>query len=123
MQPQQLQLEGMPAVLLQFAGLGTLVHAAQVRIGDDGTVRVEVLVQQSMEHHPRVFPLFGAFIYPDQGCLDETISAARRKAMRMPAGTEIVLAGRGIELSRHEGAYVFHVLHVDGLDLPPQSTH
>ena len=129
MQSQQLQLDGMPSAvhavgsLLQFAVLGTLVHAAQVRLAEDGVVRVEVLVRQRIEQHPRAFPLFGAFPDPAQGCLDETLSAARRMALRMPAGTEIVLAGRGLELDCHEGRDVFRVLHLDGLDLPPLPTH
>lgn len=125
MQPVQPQLAGVPAVaqaagtLLQFAALGTLVHPAHVRLGDDGVVRLEVLVRQRIEQHPRAFPLFGAFAYPDQGCIDATITAARRKALQLPAGAEVILAGRGLELGRHEGIDVFRVLHLDGLDLPP----
>lgn len=101
---------------LRLATMGVLVHGAQVRLHDD-RVHVDVLVRQQVEHHPHALSLFGSFAYPDQGCIDSTLSAARKKAHAMAAGVEVMLVGRGLEIGRHEGLDVFRVLHVDALDI------
>lgn len=103
--------------LAKVAVLGKLIHGALVREHADGKVCVEVLVDQHVEHHPRALPVFAEFPYPDQGCADATLSAARKKAAQLPAGAEVMFLGRGIELGRHESRDVFRIIHVDGLDI------
>lgn len=122
---RQASLDGIPDVQaparpvpeLRAGIIGHLLQHAAARDHVNGQVFVEVLLEQHVEHHPRALPVFAAFPYPDQGCVDATLSGARRKALQMPAGTEVMLVGRGLEIGRYSGRDVLRVLHVDALDI------
>lgn len=121
---EQGTLEGMPVVqapaqgehLIKAALLGHLLHPAVVRAPHNDIVKLEVLFQQQLEHHPRALPVLAVMTVPDLGSFDATYSEAQARVNHMHEGTEVVVLGRGLELARHEGMDVFRVIHVDGIN-------
>jgi hypothetical protein len=122
---EQGTLEGMPVVqapalgerAIKVALLGELLHQAVVRATHHGAVKLEVVIRQQLEHHPRALPLLAVMTVPDLGSFHATHCAAQDRAAHMREGTEVVVLGRGLELARHEGTDVFRLIHVDGINL------
>lgn len=98
--------------------LGRLLGPAVVREvthhGQPG-VQLEVLVQQTLAHHPQAAPLFAALPWPDQGDHYSTHRQAREAAAHLSTGTEVLVLGRGLEPARHLGAVVLRLIHTDAI--------
>ena len=126
--PQQATLDGVPPVVAplpqplgdpehtpSIAVLGTLQHAAQVRTTQHNQVRVEVLLQQHIEHHPPAAPLFAALAMADLGSVASRFDAARTIAQHLPAGTMAIVTGQGLEPGHQAGQPVLRVIRTNSI--------
>jgi hypothetical protein len=103
--------EGEP---LKLAVLGTLVADARVRT-DGADVFVDVQIRQHVPRHPQALPLVASWHYPAAADPVATLHRAQGLAATLPAGTPVVLLGRGLEVGHHDSAPALRVLHVLGL--------
>jgi hypothetical protein len=116
--------EGEP---LQGALGGLLAEGARLLTdSDDGTrVIVQVLVQQHVALHPQVWPLLAEWHYPNHCGPAVALQRAVALVARLPAGTEVVVCGRGVEAWHHAGKPCLRLMDTRGIaprqDLEPQA--
>lgn len=126
--PRAVQTPAPPAgTLVKGAFMGLLAEPATVRTHSNGGVSLQVLITQASAGHPHALPLLVRWHLPDMGAFDVTYQHAAAKAAAMPAGTEVVAVGRGLEAARlprsHERANhstqpeCLRLMHCDGLEL------
>jgi hypothetical protein len=101
---------------------GLIVADAVVRIGRSGRVKLEVLVQQQLEHHPHASPVLATEVCLDLGCFDTTHAGALRRAEQLRAGAEVIALGRGIESGHHAGVPVLRLIQCDGISPAANTT-
>lgn len=94
--------------------MGHLAHAATVRTEGLDTL-LEVQLRQRVPQHPNALPVLGTWLYPAGPDPVATLHRAKALAARLPAGTPVVLLGRGLESAHHRGEPVLRVLDVLGV--------
>lgn len=109
--------EGEP---LKVAIMGRLAAPARlVEDPDSGPVPlVQVVLHQHVELHPRVWPVVATYAHQAElvGVDPEHVyQATTALVASLPAGTDVVLLGKGLEAGDHDGAPCLRVLHVLGL--------
>lgn len=117
--PAQALLDGMPPVADEsprFAIHGVVVHRPELRHTTAGTVVLQLLVAQHLHHHPHAHPVLVTWVYPDLGCPNATAQAAKSRAAALPAGTEVLVVGCGLEVARLEGAPVLQLIHCERIE-------
>lgn len=123
--PAQASLDGMPPIADEsprFAIHGTVLHRPELRHTTAGGVVMQLLISQHLHHHPHAHPVLVVWKYPDLGCPNATAQAAKSRAASLPPGTEVLVVGCGLEVDRHEGAPVLHLLHCEAIQ-PAAQVH
>lgn len=106
-----------PAEAFRFVVVGLALAPAYVHTTRHNDVQLVVLLQQQVEHHPQAAPLLATYTWPDAGSFAATHAAASAKAVRIGAGTCVVVRGHGMEPGHHQGKPVLRLLLCDGVEL------
>lgn len=115
--PQQASIAGIPPAVDQvprFAIQGDL-RACELRHTTDGKVILQVLIEQRLQANQHAHPVLAEWIYPDLGCPNATAQAAHSRAAALRQSREVIAVGCGIELVRHHGEPVLHLVHTERL--------
>jgi len=100
----------------RFGVWGVLRESGRTFVAVDGTVQLQVLLTQHLRAHPEARHVLATYHYPDLGCANTTAMTARAKAARLPAGTEVIVIGVGLEPALHHGERVMRIVDCLGIE-------
>lgn len=112
-QAPALDADALPMLVMR----GLLEGHGLLRTVTDGQLQIELLVRQHADHHPRAVPLFVVYRWPDAGGFTATHEEASRFVARLLDCTDVMVAGRGLEIRHHHGREVLRLMRVDRLAL------
>lgn len=99
---------------------GTVREDAVV-IDGDAQVRLQLVLEQHIAHHPQAVPLLVTWHLPSQGDYWATRQWADSLRARLRAGAHAVAVGNGLESGHHHKQPVFRLLHVRGVTPEPRA--
>lgn len=98
-----------------FGIQGRLAEDAHAWDNDAGQILLQVVVLQAIHGHPNAVPIVATFEFTGTRRADE-IQAARAKAARLPAGTDVTVVGIDLQPGKRAGEPVLKLLHTFAIE-------
>jgi hypothetical protein len=109
----------------RFAVMGLLRDQAKVYPQPNGSVLLQVVINQHLAAHPEARCVLATYRYPALGCPAATVQSAKSKAAQLPAGTEVVAVGSALYPGEYLGEPFMVLADVAGITLqsPASAQH